>query len=113
MDRLDTHRWTTADYDFFNGSDPAQVLRDSFILALDTLSAEQGPEPAQWRLQVHPMTWKPFNFRGVPQSRPAAAVELPAYMNRGSENNLFVARGDTIQAWDVIPPASRHCEGRH
>ena len=104
LDRLNTDRWTAADYDFFNGVDPAQVLRDSFIIALDTLSKEQGAELAQWRLPAHPMTWQPYNFRGVPQSRPEAAVELPAYMNRGSENNLFIARGDTIEAWDVIPP---------
>ena len=25
-------------------------------------------------------------------------------MNRGSENNLFVATGKGINAWDVIPP---------
>ena len=34
---------------------------------------------------------------------PAAAQSLPGYMNRGSENNLFVATGDGIRAQDVIP----------
>ena len=39
-----------------------------------------------------------------PQARQDARRELPAYMNRGSENNLFVARAQAIEAWDVIPP---------
>ena len=104
LDGLATGRRTKVDYDFFNAIDPAQVLRHSFITALATLAAEQGPNMGGWRLQPHPMVWKPYNFRGVPQSRPDAGRELPAYMNRGSENNLFVADGQTIQAWDVIPP---------
>jgi penicillin amidase len=50
------------------------------------------------------MQWKPYNFRGVPQASKTTVYTLPSYMNRGSENNLFVATGKGITAWDVIPP---------
>jgi penicillin amidase len=91
------------DYDFFNGADPAMVIRQSFEGALAEL-AGQGNELSAWRLRAHPMQWRPFNYRGVPQALDSAQQSLPGYMNRGSENNLFVATGKGIEARDVIPP---------
>jgi penicillin amidase len=92
------------DYDFFNGVDPLSVLRGSFSAAVRELAALQGADSNRWRLQAHPMQWLPYNFRGVPQAREDNVASLPAYMNRGSENNLFVATGEGIVAQDVIPP---------
>ena len=91
------------DYDFFNGEVPAVVLRRSFEQAVAALATESA-EMSDWRLQSEPMRWQGNNFRGVPQALPEAGQSLPAYMNRGSENNLFVATGDGIEARDVIPP---------
>ncbi|MGI9294315.1 MAG: penicillin acylase family protein, partial [Pseudomonadales bacterium] len=93
-----------SDYDFFNGKDYQATLRDTFTRALKALQAEQGDDMQQWRIAAHPMQWQAFNFRGVPQALERAAQELPAYMNRGSENNLFIAQEGTIKAYDVIPP---------
>ena len=104
LDRLSSGNWNESDYDFFNGDKPTKVINDSFARAITQLAAEQGPVLSQWRLQAHPMQWQPYNFRGVPQAREDTGVSLPAYMNRGSENNLFVATGDGIVARDVIPP---------
>lgn len=92
------------DYDFFNGDNPAVMLRESFTSAMVELAAAQGEDIATWRLSPEPMRWQPNNFRGVPQALPSAVQTLPAYMNRGSENNLFVATGQGIEARDVIPP---------
>ncbi len=92
------------DFDFFNGREPAAVIRRSFSRAVQALTREQGDVIAQWRLRASPMRWQPFNFRGVPQALPDAAQQLPAYLNRGSENNVFVATGRGIEARDVIPP---------
>ncbi len=104
LDRLASGKWHEADYDFFNGRDAAVVLRESFLSAIESLQKEQGPEFSGWQLAAAPMQWQPYNFRGVPQARENAGLSLPAYMNRGSENNLFVATGKGILAWDVNPP---------
>ena len=104
LDRLQAGDWHAGDYDFFNGEEPAAVLLRCLDLAVQELQREQGANPQSWRLPAHPMRWTPYNFRGVPQARETDVVELPAYMNRGSENNLFVADGDGIHAWDVVPP---------
>lgn len=91
-------------WDFFNGEPADEVLRRSFREAVEELEASQGSAPGDWHLAAHPMQWTPYNFRGVPQARIASQAELPVYMNRGSENNLFVATGEGIVAWDAIPP---------
>jgi penicillin amidase len=94
----------TPDFDFFNGEDPGLSIRRSFSNAVRQLAAVQGPRVQAWRLAPSPMEWRPYNFRGVPQALASATQRLPAYMNRGSENNLFVATGDGIVARDVVPP---------
>lgn len=95
---------TAPDYDFFNGKPSAIVLRGSFVSALESLAEEQGDDLSQWVLAAHPMQWQPYNFRGVPQASESRVLSLPGYMNRGSENNLFVATGKGIEARDVVPP---------
>lgn len=50
------------------------------------------------------MTWAPVNFRGVPQASPENRFEVTTYLNRGTENNIFVATGEGIDARDVNPP---------
>ncbi len=96
------------DYDFFNGQDARGILRSSFIAALKQLQQMQGQDLAQWRIAAQPLQWKPYNFRGVPQAletqQSAQIMQLPAYMNRGSENNLFIADESGFTAYDVIPP---------
>ena len=91
-------------YDFFNGAKPDQVLRDSFSSAVDSLIEQYGEDMATWALKPAAMIWKPFNFRGVPQASTGSSVELPAYLNRGSENNLFVVDGENFVGFDVVPP---------
>ncbi|MFT5610210.1 MAG: penicillin amidase [Arenicella sp.] len=91
-------------YDFFNGVEPAVVLAQSFSETITALSKEHGDDMSLWSIAPAPMTWKPYNFRGVPQASEDALVSLPAYMNRGSENNFFIARDGKFLAYDVIPP---------
>lgn len=92
------------DYDFFNGQPPAELLASTFGEAVAKLADEFGSNTGNWRLSAAPMVWRPVNFRGVPQAAPEAETQLPGYMNRGTENNLFIARGDHFEAYDVIPP---------
>ena len=56
------------------------------------------------KLKAAPMVWKPNNFRGVPQALEAATFSVDAYLNRGSENNYFVAKDGNITGYDVVPP---------
>lgn len=92
------------DYDFFNGIDSALVLKQTFDKAVTELVTEHGNELDTWALPAAEMVWKPYNFRGVPQASVNKLVKLPAYINRGSENNFFIARDGRFEAYDVIPP---------
>lgn len=102
LDDLDAGREPV--YDFFNSADYTSVIRAQFRRTVDRLVAEHGSDLSAWRLAAAPMTWKPNNFRGVPQALPDAAVSVPAYLNRGSENNYFIARDGDIVGFDVVPP---------
>lgn len=98
------NRGQTPDYDFFNGQRYDRVLADAFRAACKQLIAAQGRAVNSWRLPAHPMQWRPYNFRGVPQADESALVSHPSYMNRGSENNIFIATGEGFIGYDVIPP---------
>jgi len=90
-------------FDLLNGVPPEQVFSASFLSAVEELSEQQGSVVSDWRLAAAPMVWQPVNFRGVPQADPDNVISLSAYQNRGSENNVFVATGEGIDARDVIP----------
>ena len=93
----------TPQFDLLNGESITSVVSKSLLLALDKLDREQGADMASWRRAAAPMEWTPFNFRGVPQADSDSVLSLPGYQNRGSENNVFVATGEGIEARDVIP----------
>jgi len=91
-------------YDFFNGQSVSAVVLSSMTAALDELEASQSQNWEDWVLPAAPMTWAPVNFRGVPQASPENRFEVTTYLNRGTENNIFVATGEGIDARDVNPP---------
>jgi len=91
-------------YNFFNQESVQAVLSETFTAAVNQLAEQFGSDHTSWQLSAAPMLWRPVNFRGVPQAAPEAETSLPGYMNRGTENNLFIARGDHFEAYDVIPP---------
>lgn len=101
---LDRRRSGEAGFDFFNGVAPVEVLAQSFVAAVQHLSETQGDDLSQWRLSTHPLTFRSSNFRGVPQADPLREQLLPVIMNRGSENNVFVAREGRISGRDVVAP---------
>lgn len=91
-------------YDWLNGESVNKVVLESFLLAIEELSAQQGDDMSAWRLGAAPMVWQPFNFRGVPQASTENTASSVTYQNRGTENNIFVATGNGIEARDVNPP---------
>ena len=102
LDRITRNQ--TPDYDFFNGQDYKQILRDTFSSTVQKLIERHGEDMDSWKLKAAPMQWKPYNFRGVPQASTENLLQAVSYMNRGSENNLFVVDGQSFTAYDVIPP---------
>ena len=90
-------------YDFFSGQSE-QVLQRSFREAVKRLMQQQGLTVSAWKVPSPTMEWLGVNFRGVPQAAKRPTVDIPEYANRGSENNLFIARGDRFEAYDSIPP---------
>jgi penicillin amidase len=90
-------------YDFFNGRQWQAVVRKSFATAVSKLLEKYGEDMASWRLKAEPMVWQPYNFRGVRQAADSKQA-LVSYLNRGSENNLFLATGSGFTAFDVIAP---------
>ena len=93
-------------YDFFNGLNPLSIMKKSFDDAINGIVGEFGEDMSQWSLPAAKMVWRPYNFRGVPQASTDRQVSLSAYMNRGSENNLFIARNGQFRAYDVNPPGN-------
>ena len=92
------------DYDFFNGENPAEVLAATFIDTVNELSQQHGADPYLWQLQTYPQVFSAYNFRGAAQTTPKNELTLPFIANRGSENNLFVATGQTLTGRDVFAP---------
>lgn len=48
--------------------------------------------------------FRAFNFRGAPQTTADNQLSLDIIMNRGSENNLFIADGKKIKGRNVVAP---------
>lgn len=88
-----------ARYDFLNGKTALEVVRRSFEAVIDPFIKNGKLNLTE--TEVYPLKFVPYNFRGILQ----ASSEHTSHqiMNRGSENNLFIATDDGFQAWDVIP----------
>jgi len=91
-------------YDFFNGEPTGQIIRDAFVAAIRELSQAQGTDIGKWKLKSEPLIFRAFNFRGAPQTNKDNEIALPLIMNRGSENNQFIAAGGNITGRDVFAP---------
>jgi penicillin G amidase len=91
--------------DLFNGQDPLEVIRQALSQALAQLEATYGPDRADWLTPTVPHTFKITNFAGIPQASPDEPLQLPTYMNRGTENNriTFYEPGE-ITGCEAAPP---------
>ncbi len=97
-------RGEATEHDFLAGRDADALIRDSLAQAVATLTAEQGPDPAQWRARASTTLFRTQNFMGIPQARNADSMALPALMNRGTENNMAVLGADGVELYDIMPP---------
>ncbi len=97
-------RGDATEYDFLAGRDADALIREALAEAVAALTAERGPDPAQWRTKASTTLFRTQNFMGIPQARHADTMALPALMNRGTENNMAVLGADGIELYDVMPP---------
>ncbi|MCX7378408.1 MAG: penicillin acylase family protein [Alphaproteobacteria bacterium] len=97
-------RGDATEHDFLAGRDADALIREALAEAVATLTAEQGPDPAQWRTKASTTLFRTQNFMGIPQARHADTMALQALMNRGTENNMAVLGADGIELYDVMPP---------
>jgi penicillin amidase len=97
-------RGDATEHDFLAGRDPGALIRAALAEAIATLTAQQGPDPAAWRTQASTTLFRTRNFMGIPQAGAADTMALPAFMNRGTENNMAVLGADGIRLYDVMPP---------
>jgi len=86
-------------FDFLNGKTALEVIKASFSQVIDTFTKDGQLVIADTK--VFPLMFSPYNFRGVLQG--SAEHKSGHIMNRGAENNLFVATKSGFQAWDVNP----------
>lgn len=101
--RLLVHGAAGIGYDFFNGRTAADLIADSLDRALDSAVELFGDDVSAWRLANPGWRFNAVNFRGVPTGlNPLSGAQSP--MNRGSENNMFVARDGKLYGFDVVPP---------
>lgn len=97
-------RGDATEHDFLAGRDADAMIREALAEAVAALTAEQGPDPAQWRTNASTTLFRTQNFMGIPQARHADTMALPAFMNRGTENNMAVLGADGIELYDIMPP---------
>jgi penicillin amidase len=97
-------RGDATEHDFLAGRDATALIREALAEAVQDLTAEQGPDPAQWRTKTSTTLFRTRNFMGIPQARDADTMALPHFMNRGTENNMAILGRDGVELWDVMPP---------
>jgi penicillin G amidase len=91
-------------YDFFNGVDPKDLIRESLEEAIGQLLADYGANLEDWRVPVATMTFSYNSFFGKPQAGLDEAIVLSPLMNRGTQNNMVVFGNKDLVAYEVTPP---------
>jgi penicillin amidase len=92
-------------FDFFNGRDPLEVVRDALGDAVAQLKAQYGEDMRRWLTPVAEHFYLTSNFLGIQQAGNGEALQNPVYMNRGTENDLIVFGSDgKVTSCEVAPP---------
>lgn len=101
---LGKHAGVPQTVDLLNGKSARSVVRQGLERTYDTLSAQFGGGPSTWRAPVAPHWFLTTSYIGVPSASPSEQLEGPAFMNRGTENNLVTANLNGLRQWDVVAP---------
>ncbi|MDP6828438.1 MAG: penicillin acylase family protein [Pseudomonadales bacterium] len=91
-------------YDFLNGVDVNVAVMRAMTEAVERLSDIYGANPEDWRLPAARQIFRTANFYGIPQANFATTKSIPVIQNRGSENNVVVAKNGVMTTRNVTPP---------
>ncbi len=94
-------------FDFFNGMDEAgkqAIVLEALEETVAELTAEYGPDQSTWLTAYRPHVFSTRNFLGVPQALPEEELQLPAFMNRGTENDMITFGDGGVEMCEVTPP---------
>lgn len=92
-------------YDFLNGRNALDVVRDALGQASEKLAKDfGGTTPSGWKVPVARLRYFTNNFMGVPQALEAETAYTHVVMNRGTENNMVALADGVVKAWDVMGP---------
>src|SRR5437867_217210 len=91
-------------YDWFNGKDPLEVVREALTDSVAQLKQQYGDDMQKWLLPVAEHVYLTNNFLGIPQAGSDEVLKNPVMMNRGTENDLIVITSKGVQDCEVTPP---------
>lgn len=94
-------------FDFFNGAtreEQLTIVRESLSQAISELETELGTERDDWLTAAAVHRFSTKNFLGVPQANSSEQLELPTYMNRGTQNHQVSFNGDGDVTMCVVAP---------
>lgn len=86
------------------GGDINTLKLTALSKAMNTLTEEYGPDTSKWLIDVDVLIFSNKNYIGVPQSSDSEVRYTPIALNRGTENNMTIFKGDTTQAFEVAAP---------
>lgn len=92
------------EYDFFNGADKNALILATFTSAVTQLNAQFGTDILNWKTAVIPQDFYPNNFMGAPQANKDEHLTLPLAMNRGTQNDRVIFKGEETSLCTVAPP---------
>ncbi len=101
---LGKHAGVPQTVDLLNGKSARTVIREGLEGTYDTLAAQYGGGPSTWQAPVAPHWFLTTSYLGVPSASPDEQRQGPAFMNRGSENDLISAGSSGLTQWDVVAP---------
>lgn len=91
-------------YDFFHGADKDQMIRDALQEAVAGLTATSGADPSNWLTPVVKHKFVTDNFLGIPQAGKDEEIQLPSFLNKGSEDHHVTFRAGAVTLCTVAAP---------
>jgi penicillin amidase len=98
------HAGIAQHYDFFNGKDPLEVVREALADSVAQLKQQYGDDMREWLTPVAEHVYLSNNFLGIPQAGGDEVLKNPVMMNRGTENDLIAFTSNGVQDCEVTPP---------
>lgn len=91
-------------YDFFNGVDKYQVIRDTLQTTVNALKNQYGADMTAWLMPLTPHTFSVRSLGSFDVNTADQALSLPINMARGTANHMVTYPSGKLDYADVIAP---------